>query len=375
MATATTTHLQLTTVEAGDQLPEAVVKDNFETLDAYVAARSMTNKSGQSVSAGMVVTVYTSADNSFQLTTTDGDTKVVGVVQASILNDAAGVVKVYGATTLQTDGTAVRGDWLKTSTTAGKATPVTATDPPSGAFALALTAVTGAGTITALLLTSAGPTNAQLPTSAAPSQTTAGQLEWGTTNKVLTVGDGTNNRSITPDDQVFKYKAAAQQFSADTTFADITASSGNFAFPVVASGVYRARFVLPLTHGGTGGVKIQFTGPAAATLVRYDSLASAVWVAQSNDSGAATETSVLAAAELDAGTAFSSSGGLNSVTSAPTSGTSGTNLLAANTIVTIDLLVINGANAGTVTLQGAQNSANSTTDFVAGCWMEARRVA
>jgi hypothetical protein len=55
MATDTTDNLGLTTVEAGDRLPETVSKDNFEILDQYVAATAMTNKSGSQRSAGDVV--------------------------------------------------------------------------------------------------------------------------------------------------------------------------------------------------------------------------------------------------------------------------------------------------------------------------------
>ena len=156
MATGATTNLNLVTVEADDQLPESVVKANFEVLDQYVAATEMTNKSGSQVTAGDVVVAYTSTDNAFATTTTGANVKVVGVVQETIADAAAGIVKHYGTSTVKVTAATSRGDWLVTSTTAGKAAPSAAATPPSGAFAIALTASVGAGTITAALLSTAG---------------------------------------------------------------------------------------------------------------------------------------------------------------------------------------------------------------------------
>ena len=153
MATATTTNLGLTTVEAGDILPEAVAKTNFEVLDNYVAARVLTNKSGGTVAANSVVIVDTTADSAFTTTTVAGSQKVVGVTQASILNAATGIIKQYGVTSVLVTAATNRGDWLTTSTVAGQALPSTASTPPSGTFAIALSATVGAGTVTALMIT------------------------------------------------------------------------------------------------------------------------------------------------------------------------------------------------------------------------------
>lgn len=219
------------------------------------------------------------------------------------------------------------------------------------------------------------PTSLVVPNSGAPAQTASGSAVWDTVNETLTVANGTVRRTLTPDDQVVKYKSATQVFTTDTTYADITATSGNFAFPVLANARYKARFVLPLVFGGTGGVKLQLTGPAAPTLVRIDAVSSSTWVAQSNDTVASGETSVLATAPFWAATAFSSGSGLNSVSGAPSSGTSGSNILnAGGTTIIVDVFIVNGANAGTVTLQGAQNSSNSTTTFSIGCYMIAERL-
>jgi hypothetical protein len=199
------------------------------------------------------------------------------------------------------------------------------------------------------------------------------ELMYDTTASRMKVWDGTNSRDITP---VTKYKAAGQTFTGDTTFADITASSGTFAFDVVANGVYVARYVLPLGIGGTGGVKLQLTGPAAPTAVWIDINGNAMWVAQTTDGdNSGTEVSVNAAGKVGAANAFSNSVGMNSSVAAPSSGTSGTNLLTSACTVTMEALVVNGSTAGTVTLQGAQNSSNSTTEFQIGSRMIVERIA
>ena len=187
MATGTTTHLGLTTVETGDRLPEAVSKTNFETIDSYVAARALTNKSGSTVAANSVVVVDTTADSSFTTTTTAGATKVTGVTQASIDNNAAGIVKQYGVSSVLVTGATSRGNWLTTSTVAGQALSSSATNPPVGTFAIALTATVGAGTVTALLLT---PSGANDPT------TTAGDLVFRNATVLTRLGIGTALQQI-----------------------------------------------------------------------------------------------------------------------------------------------------------------------------------
>lgn len=155
MATTTTTHLGLTKVEANDTLPQASVNANFDTIDAYVAARALTNKSGGTVAANSVVVADTTTDSAFTTTATAGNAKVVGVTQASIANNASGIVKQYGVTQVLVTAATSRGDWLTTSTTAGQALPNTSTNPVAGSFAIALSTTTGAGTVTALLITAA----------------------------------------------------------------------------------------------------------------------------------------------------------------------------------------------------------------------------
>ena len=234
MATGTTTNLGLTTVETGDRLPEAVSKTNFETIDSYVAARALTNKSGATVAANSVVVVDTTADSAFTTTTTASVSKVAGVTQASIIANASGIVKQFGVSSVLVTGTTSRGDWLTTSTTAGRAVAVTQTTPPEGAFALALSATVGAGTVTALLLSVASQAGGQLPTATSPSQTTDGAAVWDSNDNLLTIGDGASRQTFYPDRQmVLRASSDTPVEINSTTTADIIVASG-LSIPVTS---------------------------------------------------------------------------------------------------------------------------------------------
>ena len=198
------------------------------------------------------------------------------------------------------------------------------------------------------------------------------ELMYDTTNAQMKVWDGSVSRIVTP---VVKYKTSAQQFSTNTTFADITASSGNFSFEVAANGVYTARYILPLSFGGTGGAKVQLTGPASPTRVSYTTQYETVQHV-ARDAGAGFNQGIsLPNITASSGTSFGSLFAVDSNGSANNASSANvTEGLQTSTTLVIDLLVVNGSTAGTVTLQGAQNSSNSTTDFGAGCWMEAQMV-
>lgn len=167
-----------------------------------------------------------------------------------------------------------------------------------------------------------------------------------------------------------KYKTSTQVFTTNTTFADITASSGSFAFAIAASEVWEVDYFLPLSFGGTGGVKLQLTGPAAPTSVAINGT-NVIWrTASTTDSKAFNHVLPITTV-----TAFSSSiAAADSVAAAV-----GDDGVYANNggsvFVHIHACIVNGANAGTVTLQGAQNSSNSTTTFGLGCYMKAQRLA
>jgi hypothetical protein len=236
MATALTTNLGLTTVEADDQVPEALTKDNFEILDQYVAATEMTNKSGAQVTAGDVVVADTTANNSFTTTTTASNPKVVGVVQETIANAAAGIVKHYGTSTVKVTGATSRGDWLRTSTTVGQADPVTSTNPPSGAFAIALSSSAGAGTVTAILLATATLGTLILPSSAAPATTTEGYIEWDSDDDVIVVGTGSAAKTIGMKTGAGLAATAAAPLAYDTTTGTFKVWDGSASVSVGPSG-------------------------------------------------------------------------------------------------------------------------------------------
>lgn len=104
---------------------------------------------------------------------------------------------------------------------------------------------------------------------------------------------------------------------------------GGFSFPVAASRNYTLECHLYYQAAATGGLNIQFTGPAAATAITYGL----------NDPSAATTFNSAVA------TAFSTS--LGQVV-----GTAATNFDA-----TVSLGLVNGANAGTIVLQAKSSAA------------------
>jgi hypothetical protein len=142
---------------ASDFLTAAIfnadVIDNLAYLLAAVEPNTLTNKSGSSVSAGTVVIADTGNNSAFDTTTTANSEDVLGVARETIANDAAGRVAVFGVASVLVQGNVARGDFLATSTTAGRAKSV-GSSKTAGAFAVALTAYAGggAGTVTALVL-------------------------------------------------------------------------------------------------------------------------------------------------------------------------------------------------------------------------------
>lgn len=99
--------------------------------------KRLTNRSGTERVAGDVVVVDTNNDDSFTTTTTSGDVLALGVVLETIGNNIVGRVAVGGyVTSVKVDGTVIRGQFLKTSVTATKATPVNTVQ--QGVFAVAM---------------------------------------------------------------------------------------------------------------------------------------------------------------------------------------------------------------------------------------------
>ena len=110
----------------------------------------LTNKSGGVLDEGDVVIQDTATDDAFTTTTSVGSELVLGVVAETIADDAAGRVITNGyAAIVEVDAATTRGQYLKTGTTGGSATPVSVMD--DGVFAIALSAVGAAGQVSAFL--------------------------------------------------------------------------------------------------------------------------------------------------------------------------------------------------------------------------------
>ena len=117
---------------------------------------SLTNKSGGALAAGDVVILDSTNDNAVTTTATASLTGVKGVAMEAIAINAAGRIAMAGKVTAATTGTVNRGDYLETSTTAGKAQSA-GTAPTGKTFARASTAASG-GSCTAVVL----PTGAEV---------------------------------------------------------------------------------------------------------------------------------------------------------------------------------------------------------------------
>lgn len=133
----------------GTEIEAALQECLVENSDGS-SAKDYTNKSGSSRVAGDVVIVDIDNDESFELTTTLGDTKVLGVVAETIANNAVGKVITNGyVTTVTVDGVTARGSFLRTSATSGKASP--SSTFVLGCFAIALKASVGPGVVSAYI--------------------------------------------------------------------------------------------------------------------------------------------------------------------------------------------------------------------------------
>ena len=111
---------------------------------------SLTNKSGGDLDLGAVVVQDAGNDSAFDTTTAEGD-DVIGVLAEGIVNDVSGNVSQIGAQTVLVQGNVSRGDYLISSTTAGRAK--SNGSDKSNAFGVAVTAYAGggAGSVTAIL--------------------------------------------------------------------------------------------------------------------------------------------------------------------------------------------------------------------------------
>jgi hypothetical protein len=121
----------------------------------------------------------------------------------------------------------------------------------------------------------------------------------------------------------------AQYTNSTTTFTNLTGGN-SFAFPVAASTIYTGTCTLYYQAAATGGLNIEFTGPASPTNVTYSLM---------------LPVSASAFAGSSVATAYSTSLG-NAVTTATT-----------NFPATVTFSLINGANAGTLQMLAKSSAA------------------
>ena len=185
---------------------------------------------------------------------------------------------------------------------------------------------------------------------------------YDTTNKQLKVWNGSASITVASYAPVLNYITATQALT-DTTFVDVIGTSpATFTFSAVASGVYVAEYYLPVTFSGTGGLKVQFTTPSSPTANSLSfEAALTVNVSTTDNLGASIMRPV---GSLSA----------NSSTTIVTAD-AGTYYTSGTHVVKIHMLYQNGVNAGSVTLQAAQNSDNGTTTLSVGGTMRVERIA
>jgi hypothetical protein len=115
---------------------------------------TLTNKSGSGQSASVVVIIDTTNDSAFTTVSVSGSTKPVGVVfDATINNNSSGNVQYRGIITVNVQGNVTRGDYLRTSSTTGRAEDAGGLATVNGVFGIALTGYAGGGggTVSAFL--------------------------------------------------------------------------------------------------------------------------------------------------------------------------------------------------------------------------------
>ena len=168
--------------------------------------------------------------------------------------------------------------------------------------------------------------------------------------------------------EVWNYKSATQVRTTDTTYVDVIGvSPATFTFYMPASSVWIAQYHIPVAFGGTGGVKMQLTGPAAPTSVDITGTHSII---TSDDAGNEEHLTWAFPAVAAFSTAIVARSSVAAIANNSASLYSGEAVL-----FNIQARIINGATAGAVVLQAGQNSSNSTTTLGIGCTMHARRIA
>ncbi len=123
------------------------------------ASMSLTNNSGSTQLLGTTVVIDPTGDDSFTVTTVAQNKNVFGVLLEDVVNGAAGKVGFGGLAVVNVAGNVVRGNFLVSSTTSGRAKDYgSALRPPWGAVGVALTGYSGGGngTVYAILFCDVG---------------------------------------------------------------------------------------------------------------------------------------------------------------------------------------------------------------------------
>jgi hypothetical protein len=306
----------------------------------------LTNKSGGAVAAGDVVIVDTSNNEAFTTTTSGAYTGGIGIAQETIANNAIGRVLVEGyAALVNTSASVTRGNYGKTHTVAKQAVDAGASRV-AGAFCQFLTGGTtptarifppdlgaAAGNVAADAIFDA---KGDLPVGTGAD--TAAKLTVGT-NDFFPVADSAAATGIRWNGRASCRKASDEAKSA-TAYADSTSMS----LPLVANKNYRFRFVIFYTTNSTGvGIKLAIQGPASC-------------LAYAGVLGAFTLGTATSAASILAGVQASGDISTDLAMMTPASGPGGT-----ATMVIIEGVINNGANAGNLKLRHGSSTATATT--------------
>lgn len=188
----------------------------------------------------------------------------------------------------------------------------------------------------------------------------------------IEAGDITDRRqSVTEvEGPTTNYKTSTQVLSGTTTFADVSgADAATFAFAIAANEVWEVEYYIPFTFVGNGGAKFQLTGPGSPTAVTITGSATrGLTIADGS-------TAALAQLPFAAVAAFSTAFAQYAGTTSPNITTAQYSDAVGQTLVIARATIRNGANAGTVTLQAAQNTAANTTTLGLGTFMRAEKIS
>lgn len=209
-----------------------------------------------------------------------------------------------------------------------------------------------------------------IPSSTSPGDTTEGSIQWDSNDDRLVIGDGATTQTFYPGDPSsinrVALKTSTQDFTT-TTYADVTSdtggANGDIAFALAANTTYLLRLLISVTAMGTqnsGGLKLGLTGPASPTRITVFGKIP-YHMAQGSDSNADNEVPVESRLHqlYASNSTFGQFIALNNAATPATGSASG----ATTGLWEFEIYIANGANAGDVTLQAAQNTAAGTTTF------------